>query len=141
MTYRVAHDICETDLPTVDEAVTFLDQRSMMISTHGGRAAAYWFAPTGVSDDMLRLDLDFDTGRAALRWLPDATHGVELEPAESIVVMESSDCPVVIIPAELARVSVATAKRAAIEYVTTGQRPTCVAWAPDTVDAPPAQRP
>jgi hypothetical protein len=32
--------------------------------------------------DELRLDTDFDAGRAAPRWLPDGTHAVELEPAD-----------------------------------------------------------
>ena len=141
MTYRVGFDICDEALPDVDAAVAFLDELPTIIFPHGGRAAAYWFAPAGVSDDVLRVDLDFDTGRAALRWLPDGTHGVELAPDGSIVVMESSDCPVVTVPADLARVSVDTATRAVVEYVTTGQRPTGVDWAPDAADAPPAQRP
>jgi hypothetical protein len=141
MTYRVVYDICEAALSTADAVEKFFDQQSMLIATHGRRAAAYWFAPTDTDDDMLRVDLDFDTARAALRWLPSNTHGVELEPTEPIVVMESSDCPVVTIPAELARVSVDTAKRAVIEYVTTGGRPTCLSWAADSADSPSAQRP
>jgi hypothetical protein len=129
MTYRVAYDICEQEHPDT-AAVAFLDLQSRSISVHGGRAAAYWFAPSG-SEDVLRLDLDFDVERAALRWLPDGTHAVELEPERPIVVMESSDGDVVTVPAELARVSVAMARRAVVEYIATGQRPTCVVWAKD----------
>ena len=128
MTYRVAYDISETALPDVDAAVKFLGERPLRIATHGKRAASYWFAPTG-ADDVLRLDIDYDAERAALRWLPDGTHAIELPEDGSIVVMESSDCDVVTIPAELARVSVKTAHRAVVEYVSTGQRPTCVEWA------------
>ena len=47
------------------------------------------------------------------------------------MVMESSDGVVATIPAELARVSVDTARCAVVEYITTGQRPTCVPWAKD----------
>jgi Immunity protein Imm1 len=127
MNYRVTYDMCEEELPDADAAGEFLDERSMAIAPHGGRANAYWFAPAG-ADDVLRLDIDYGSGRAALRWLPDGTHAVELDPAGPIVVLESSDYDVVTIPAELARVSVKTAYRAIAEYVTTGQRPTCVEW-------------
>lgn len=79
----------------------------------------------------MRLDLDFDAGRAALRWLPDGTHAVELEATEPIVVLESSDDDVVTISAALARVSVDLARRAVSEYVRTGQRPSLVEWVAD----------
>jgi hypothetical protein len=127
MTYRVAYDISETALPNVDAAVRFLGERPLRIATHGKRAASYWFGPTG-AEDVLRLDIDYDAERAALRWLPDGSHAIEVPEAGSIVVMESSDCDVVTIPAELARVSVQTAHGAVVEYVSTGQRPTCVEW-------------
>lgn len=136
MTYRVVYDICEENLPDADAVAKFLDVQSRVFSPHGGRAASYWFAPVGTDADVLRADLDFDVERAALRWLPDGSHAVELEPVGPIVVMESSDCDVVTISAELARVSVQTAKRAVIEYVTTGQRPNCVAWS----DADPTEQ-
>jgi hypothetical protein len=132
MTYRVAYDISETALPDVDATVRFLDERPMRIATHGRRAASYWFAPRE-AEDVLRLDIDYDAGRAALRWLPDGSHAVELAESEPIVVMESSDYDVVTIPAELARVSIETARRAVVEYVTTGERPTGVEWIADDV--------
>src|SRR5688500_630888 len=127
MTYRVAYDISETALPNVDAAVKFLGERALRIATHGKRAASYWFAPTG-GDDVLRLDIDYDAECAALRWLPDGSHAIEVPEGKSIVVMESSDYDVVTIPAKLARVSVETAHRAVVEYVSTGQRPRCVEW-------------
>jgi hypothetical protein len=110
--------------------VTVLDDRPLRIATHGKRVASYWFAPAG-AEDTLRLDIDYDVRRAALRWLPDGSHAVELEEDEPIVVMESSDYDVVTIPAALARVSVETAHRAVAEYVSTGERPTCVQWVTD----------
>jgi hypothetical protein len=137
MTYRVAYDISETALPNVDAAVKFLGERPLRIATHGKRAASYWFAPTG-ADDVLRLDIDYDAERAALRWLPDGSHAVEVPVGQPIVVMESSDYDVVTIPAELARVSVQTAHRAVVEYVSTGQRPECVEWVTDDRHAPVA---
>jgi hypothetical protein len=130
MTYRVVYDMCEEELLDAEAVGDFLDERSRAIAPHGGRANAYWFAPVG-ADDVLRLDLDFDAGRAALRWLPDGTHAVELDAVEPIVVMESSDYDVVTVPAALARVSVDTARRAVSDYVRTGQRPTCLEWAAD----------
>src|SRR4051812_21404304 len=35
---------------------------------------------------LLRIDIDVDAGRAALRWLPDGSHAVELDPAGPIEV-------------------------------------------------------
>jgi hypothetical protein len=129
MTYRVVYDICTTELVDAEAAEKFLDFQSTLIAVHGARAAAYWFGPVD-GHDVLRLDVDHDSGRAALRWFPDHSHAVEFDPAGPIVVMESSDWDVVTIPAELARVSAETANRAVIEYVDTGQRPTCVQWVP-----------
>jgi hypothetical protein len=132
MTYRVVYDICESELPDAASAVKFLELQSTLIAVHGVRAAAFWFGPTD-GDDALRLDVDYDNGRAALRWFPDHSHAVEFDPVGPIVVMESSDWEVVTIPADLARVSVETAHRAVTEYVTTGRRPTCVRWIPSAL--------
>ena len=128
MTYRVSYDICQEDLPTVEAGVEFLDGLSGMVFAHGRRAATYWFAPSDATDDVLRLDLDLDLGRAAMRWLPEDLHAVELDPDEPIVVLESSDAPLVTIPAALARVSSQTVRQSVIEYLSTGRRPTNVTW-------------
>ena len=127
MTHRVVFDICTEAIPDATEAAAFFNDQSTLIFPHGGRAAAYWFAPAG-AEDVVRLDIDYDNGRAALRWLPDATYAVESDVIGPIVVLESSDCDVVTIPAELARVSVDTAHQAVIEYISTDQKPTCVRW-------------
>jgi hypothetical protein len=63
-------------------------------------------------------------------WLSVA-ETVTIDPAEPIVVLESSDHDLVTIPAALARVSVGAARRAVGEYVRTGERPTCVQWIAD----------
>jgi hypothetical protein len=127
MTYLATYDQCEDELPDVAAARAFLETQPLRIALHGGRASSYWFAPAGV-EDVLRLDIDYDNGQAALRWLPDDTYAVELDVIGPIVVLESSDYDVVTIPAELARVSVDTAHQAVIEYISTGQKPTCVRW-------------
>jgi hypothetical protein len=125
MSYRVAYDICEESIPDADGK--FLDEAATLMFPQGGRAASYWFAPEG-GEDVLRADVDFDAGRAALRWLPDGSHVVELAESGAFVVLESSDSPLVTIPATLARVSPETVRRAVLEYIATGDRPTCVTW-------------
>ncbi|SDM71624.1 Imm1 family immunity protein [Nonomuraea jiangxiensis] len=70
-------------------------------------------------------------GRRAPQPLGHDTIGIELEPGPPITVMWSEDARLVTLPGELARVSTATARRAVLEYVTTGKRPTCVEWAPE----------
>lgn len=65
--------------------------------------------------------------------MPDDAYGVELEPGEPITVMWFIDADVITIPAEQARVSTAIARRAVVEFVETGRRPTCVGWEPQPV--------
>ncbi|MGC4808719.1 Imm1 family immunity protein [Micromonospora sp. DT233] len=77
---------------------------------------------------VLRIDIDVDADRAALRWLPDGSYATELAPDTSIAVYESPDTGLCDIPADLARVNTATARHAVIEYVASGQRPTSVTW-------------
>jgi hypothetical protein len=129
MTTRVTYDMCEETLTDAVAVGEFFADRADSIAPHGGRANAYWLGPPD-ADDELRADLDFDTGRAALRWLPDNSHAVELPEGGPIVVLESSNSPVATIPASLARVSIDTARRAILEYVLTGQRPICATWEP-----------
>jgi Immunity protein Imm1 len=74
--------------------------------------------------------VDFEADRAKVTWLPDNTYGVELEPGDPITVVWYIDADVITIPAEEARVSTATVRRAVVEYVQTGQRPTCLSWEP-----------
>jgi Immunity protein Imm1 len=104
-------------------------EQAETILPHGGSGQTIWLGPDN-GDPILRVDIDIDVDRAALSWLPDGSHGVEQQPTEPITVLESADSGLITIPAELARVSAATTQRAVIEYVTTGQKPTCVRWEP-----------
>jgi hypothetical protein len=87
----------------------------------------------------LRVDIDVDAERAALRWLPGGVYGVELAPAGPLAVMERELGGLITVPAELARVGPATARRAAIEYVVTGRRPTGVEWVTEARRWPPGR--
>jgi hypothetical protein len=80
---------------------------------------------------VLRLDVDADAGRAAATWVPDGSTAAEsgVPPCHvDLSVCESSDRDPVTVPAEQARVTPGAALALVEEYVTTGQRPTCVAW-------------
>jgi hypothetical protein len=114
-----------------EEAAAAFDNRVYTLMPHGGAGQSIWFAHED-EDDELRVDIDFQADRAALTWLADDSYGVELEPGEPITVMWYVDDPVVVIPAEFVRVSAGTARRAVVEYITTGERPTCVQWAVPT---------
>ncbi|MBC6461072.1 Imm1 family immunity protein [Actinomadura sp. HBU206391] len=88
----------------------------------------------------LRIDIDVDAGRAAaLRWLPDRSYAVELPPAEMLSVLESESAGLITVPATVARVSPGTARRAVIEYVLTGLRPTGIEWAVHDREWPPGR--
>jgi hypothetical protein len=63
-----------------------------------------------------------------MRRIEDDTYVVDLEPGEPITVMESADGGLVSVPVGIARVRPETVRAAVIEYATTGQRPTSVAW-------------
>jgi Immunity protein Imm1 len=84
----------------------------------------------GTEEDrkILRVDVDIDAGRAALRWMSDGAHAVELPVGHPLSVLERMGREPVTIPAELTRVSPATARAAVAEFVATGRRPTCVTW-------------
>jgi hypothetical protein len=79
----------------------------------------------------LRIYIDTAAGRAAVSW--QGSPGVEsgVDPDEPLVVEDDPKLPPVTVPPERARVTPATAIRAAREYVETGQRPTCLDWNPD----------
>lgn len=115
------------DLTDGQHAGKLFDEQARLFMPHGGSAQAIWFGTPDVPE-ILRVDIDVDAGVAALRWLPDGSHAVELEPGPSITVLDNPDGPPVTIPAALVRVRAATAHTAVIEYATTGNRPTCVRW-------------
>src|SRR6266487_1208332 len=139
MTYLACDYYTPTLIDGPDAATTYFDRRTASLKPYGGCGTTLWFglvAEVGQPDDSvdidrmaLRVDVDVEADRAALRWLYDGTYAIELEPDVPLTVLESSDRGLVTIPAELARVSVDTARRAVTEYVRTGQRPTGVEWA------------
>lgn len=130
MKYIVWWDINDQILSDAEEAAAFLDQQSVIVNNWGTRGFALWFGVVtdGWMGGPLRVDLDPDVGRAALRWIPDGTHAVELAPEGPIMVLEDSGKPLVEISGELARVSLGKAWEAVREYVTTGEKPACTRW-------------
>jgi hypothetical protein len=142
MTY-VLIDYMASQEPLVDaaDAEALFDDTVHSILNHGGSGQSLWVGPAGAADDPngyglnlaamdLRIDIDIELDRAALTWQPDGSFAVELEPGPPLMVVESIDAPTVTVPGTRARVSAVTARRAFLEYVATGKRPTCVEWAP-----------
>ncbi|MGY0232586.1 Imm1 family immunity protein [Longispora urticae] len=123
-------------LAGIDDAGDQFD-RWARIGTAWGPHAGMIFGPLSEGLDSpdewdskaLWIDADFGAGRAAVRWIPDGSYGVELDTPDGPIIAGFNEPEE--IPAELARVSVAKAREAVIEYVTTGEKPTCVRW--DTV--------
>jgi len=103
------------------------DEQVSAIMPHGACGQVIWFGPADAAARM-RVDIDIEAGRAAMRWLDDGTYAVDLDPVGPITVMESPDGGLATVPAELARVQPETVRHAVIEYATTGQRPSSVNW-------------
>jgi hypothetical protein len=99
------------------------DDTARAVLPHGGSGQSLWIGPAG-AENALRTNIDAE--HAAVTWLADDTTGIELEPGPSVTVMWSVDEPLATVPGTLARVSTQTARRAVLEYVTTGKRPTCL---------------
>ncbi|MGI5214910.1 Imm1 family immunity protein [Plantactinospora sp. CA-290183] len=116
-------------LPTQAHALAWIDEVAAMIQAHGGTGQTLWLGPAA-GTHQLRVDIDVEAGRAALRWLPDDTYGVELPPGQPITVLHCHDLGLVTIPARLVRVSAATARAVVAEYAETGRKPTGVIWQP-----------
>jgi Immunity protein Imm1 len=114
-------------LPDPQEAAKLFDEQVRLIMPIGRSGQAIWVG-TEDDTDILRIDIDIDEGRAALRWLPDGSHAVELEPGPAIETYATDDGEIAHISGTLARVSPSMARTAVAEFVATGRRPTCVAW-------------
>jgi hypothetical protein len=118
------------ELANAEEAGRRFDEQIESIMPHGGCGQTL---TVGTLDQpALRIDIDVDADRAALRWLPDSTYAADLDPDTPITVYESPDTGLLEIPAELARVSVATARVAVVDYAATGRRPANVDWRHET---------
>ncbi|GLZ09664.1 hypothetical protein Acsp03_71300 [Actinomadura sp. NBRC 104412] len=138
------------ELPGLEAAAEIFDEAVRSILPHGCSGQALWFCrsdegdPSKVSLDGynnggkgLRVEIDIDVDRAALTWLPDESIAVELPPGDPLRVMWFLDAPVITIPGTTVRTSAATARRAVIEYLATGHRPsTGITWiAPEPMPA------
>jgi hypothetical protein len=114
------------------EAGARFDEQASAIMPHGTCGQVIWFGPTD-APAQIRVDIDIDADRAAMRWLEDGSYAAELDPVGPISVMASADGELATITADLARVRPDTVRHAVIEYVTTGQRPAATRWQP-TID-------
>jgi hypothetical protein len=115
------------ELRDLDEAAEWFDEQAGSILATGGSGQAIWYGPTN-APAQLRVDIDIDVDRAALTWLPDGSSAQQLPAAEPILVLASADGQQDVIDAEHARVDVATARAAVLEYVTAGARPSSITW-------------
>jgi hypothetical protein len=133
MAHSVRWDINQEPLATAEETAAFIDEQLKMVNPHGTHSVTLWLGPEGAKrrDMPLRLDIDPEAGAAAVRWIPDGLVAVEpeVEPRD-LSVCESSDKPLVTIPANVARTSIETARQIAIDYVTTDAMPSRIVWEP-----------
>jgi hypothetical protein len=114
------------ELTSVHDAGRRFDEQVETIMPHGGCGQTI---TVGTDDQsVLRIDIDIDDDRAAVRWLPDGSYAADQEPDSPITVYESPDAGLVDVSADLARVTPAVARAVVVEYVATGQRPTNVHW-------------
>jgi hypothetical protein len=137
-TYELLNYIADPRrLTDPEQALAVFDFTAREIMWHGESGQSLMLGPEGAAKE-LRVDIDVDVNRAALTWLADETVGTELAPGQPITVVWSGDAPLATVPGTVARVSVATARRAVAEYVTTGERPRSVEWVtiPDTATLP-----
>lgn len=110
-----------------EQAGEMFEDHATAIMPSGTSGQVIWLGSED-NQKILRIGIDIDEGRAALRWLPDGTHAVELEPGPAIETYETQDGGRAYVPGTLARVSPGTARAAVAEFVATGKRPTCVSW-------------
>lgn len=114
------------ELTGPEEAGRRFDEQIETIMPHGGCGQTLTIGT--LDQPVLRIDIDIDVDRAAVRWLPDGSYAAGLDPDTPITVYESPDTGLSEIPANLARVATAAARAAVVEYVATGQRPANVYW-------------
>ncbi|MFJ8582805.1 Imm1 family immunity protein [Micromonospora sp. NPDC093277] len=114
------------ELTSPEDAARRFDEQIETIMPHGGCGQTL---TVGTLDQpVLRIDIDIDADRAAVRWLPDRSYVADLAPDTPITVYESPDTGLQDIPANRARVATAVARAVVVEYANTGQRPANVHW-------------
>lgn len=140
--FLIHYDTSYEPIATPRDLNELLDDDADMINPQGTRGMRYFLGVQDSDDDdhplrepTLRLDLDPETGAAALRWLDSDLIGVESGYVpRPLQVCESSASDLVIVAAAEARVSYGAARAAAERYIATGERPDNVAWeAPRTL--------
>lgn len=114
------------ELTSADNAGRLFDDQTATIMPHGGYGQTLTIGP--VDQPALRIDIDIEVDRAAVRWLPDGSYAAEQEADSPITVYESPDAGLVDIAADIARTTPAQARTALLEYVATSQRPTGLHW-------------
>jgi hypothetical protein len=126
------------ELPDAGTAESVVGEAADRLFSDGVRGIAVRLGDGEPERAPLRIYIDRSAGRAAVSWqgAPGVESGVEAD--EPLVAEDDPAMPPVTIPAERARVTPATAIRAAREYVETGQRPTCLDWHADTAPPEPA---
>jgi hypothetical protein len=111
-----------------DQAQEVIEEATSRIYPHGGCGIIIRIGQTTDEQAPLRIAIDVEAGRAAVFW--HDTPGVEpsLAADQELTVGDDPYSPPLTVPAEQARVTPATAIRAAREYVDTGQQPKCLSW-------------
>ncbi|MFY1700220.1 hypothetical protein ACN28G_00405 [Micromonospora sp. WMMA1923] len=109
-----------------EEAGRRFDEQVRAVMPHGGRGQTLTVGPA--VQPVLRVDVDIDADRAAVRWLPDNSYATTPEPDTGITVYESADAGLVEIPTALVGLDTATARGLVMEYVATAQRPAGLSW-------------
>jgi hypothetical protein len=130
-------DVCFESVPTPEALEALFDEDRIMLNPAGTRGVAYWLGPGDaenhsrpLEEKVLRVDLDPATGAGAARWQGGL---VAVEPgytATPFGVWGENEFEAV--PIGVARVSYATARRIAVEYVKHGSRPEWISWTIDT---------
>jgi hypothetical protein len=122
------------------EAGELFDEESERPNADARYGQSLYYGPVGAlglhkerrrEEDDLRVDVDVEAGRAAVNWLADGSYAVELPPDGPLTVWYSADAAPIVVPAEKARVSIATARRLVREYVASGTRPSSIEWVID----------
>ncbi|MEV4704501.1 Imm1 family immunity protein [Actinoplanes sp. NPDC049316] len=131
---RAWWDIHTETVDSPDDAEALVYDTLSRVFPHGGHGFTSWWGPlpTDQRDDSpLRVDLDVESGRAAVQWLP--TKQTAVEPGVTahhspLLVTECTDYPPIQVPADRALVTPGAAIRAIREYIETGQQPTNLSW-------------
>jgi Immunity protein Imm1 len=137
--WDVSHELVD-DAANAEALISNLSTRIVSFSDGQpvrGALSVWWSLGQPDSEypmqELMRLDMSPTADRAALRWLSDGTlaamaGAAPLEHPLTVLVNSSREEGYEAVPGVLWRLDMATAVRALREFVSTGQRPTCVDW-------------